>query len=164
MTEVFTGGCQCGAVRFRVEGPVHHASICNCRMCQKAFGNFFAPFASFEAEVEWTRGRPAIFKSSQIVERGFCRNCGTPLTYQLDGGHVSLAIGAFDRPNAIVPAIEFARENRHPVLTDLDSLKASELGTTDEERNMLAILKSYQHPDRDTDFWEPNTSANEYEL
>ena len=45
MAEVFTGGCQCGAVRYRVEGPVKHASICNCRMCQKALGNFIAPFA-----------------------------------------------------------------------------------------------------------------------
>ena len=36
MTDYYTGGCQCGAVRFRVAGPLRHASICNCRMCQKA--------------------------------------------------------------------------------------------------------------------------------
>ena len=33
---VHTGGCQCGAVRFRIEGALGRASICHCRMCQKA--------------------------------------------------------------------------------------------------------------------------------
>jgi hypothetical protein len=33
-----TGGCQCGAVRYRIEGDLGRASICHCRMCQKAFG------------------------------------------------------------------------------------------------------------------------------
>jgi energy-converting hydrogenase Eha subunit B len=30
-------------VRFHVEGPLGDASICHCRMCQKAFGGFFGP-------------------------------------------------------------------------------------------------------------------------
>jgi hypothetical protein len=37
---VHTGGCQCGAVRFRVEGALGDASVCHCRMCQKAFGAY----------------------------------------------------------------------------------------------------------------------------
>ena len=155
MTESFSGGCQCGAVRFRVQGPVHHASICNCRMCQKAFGNLMAPFASFKAPVEWTRGKPTLFRSSQAVQRGFCNKCGTPLSYQIGNANPSLAIGAFDRVNDILPTVELARENRHPVMNDLDALTPEELGTTDEERNVLAILRSFQHPDRDTDNWAP---------
>ncbi len=152
----YSGGCQCGAVRFRVEGPVHHASICNCRMCQKAFGNFFAPFATFTAPVEWTRGRPTEFRSSQVVSRGFCNKCGTPLTYRLEGQSPSLSIGSFDRPDEIVPTLELARENRHPVLARLDALKDRPMGATDEERNMQAILRSYQHPDHDTADWPPS--------
>ena len=155
MTDIFTGGCQCGAVRFRVEGPVRHASICNCRMCQKALGNFIAPFASFSKAVEWTRGQPTEFQSSQRVKRGFCNLCGTPLTYRWGDDQPSLTIGAFDRPNAIMPTVEFARDNRHPVFAHYDDLTPEDLGSTDEERDLLAILRSYQHPDQDTEQWAP---------
>ena len=43
MSETYSGGCQCGAVRFRIRGVLKDASICHCRMCQKAFGHFYAP-------------------------------------------------------------------------------------------------------------------------
>ena len=158
MTEVFTGGCQCGAVRYRATGPVQHASICNCRMCQKALGNLFAPFVSFSGGVEWTRGKPGLFRSSARVRRGFCPNCGTPLSYQWGESDPSVTVGSLDQPDAVVPQAEFARDNRHPLLEHLHDLVAEELGSTDEERDMLAILKSYQHPDRDTDSWEPERS------
>ena len=159
MTDVFTGGCQCGAVRFRVLGPIKHASICNCRMCQKALGNFIAPFVSFVHPIEWTRGRPTEFQSSQRVSRGFCSRCGTPLTYRWGDHQPSLTIGSFDEPDAILPTIEFAKDNRHPVFQNYEMLHAEALGSTDEERDILAILKSYQHPDHDTDFWTPGEAA-----
>ncbi len=43
---IHTGGCQCGAIRFRVEGDLKDSSICHCRMCQKAFGAYYAPLVS----------------------------------------------------------------------------------------------------------------------
>jgi hypothetical protein len=155
MAEEFTGGCQCGAVRYRVTGPLKHASICNCRMCQKALGNFIAPFASFAGRVEWTRGEPTEFRSSQQVRRGFCNNCGTPLTYRWGDHQPSLTIGSFDDPDAILPTVELARDNRHPVFQHYDALVEEDLAGTDEERDILAILKSFQHPDHDTDEWAP---------
>jgi hypothetical protein len=41
----WTGGCQCGAVRYRLLAPPNHASICHCRMCQKASGGPIMAFA-----------------------------------------------------------------------------------------------------------------------
>jgi len=155
VTDYFTGGCQCGAVRYRVAGPVRHASICNCRMCQKALGNLTAPFVSFQAPVEWTRGRPTLFRSSMRVQRGFCNQCGTPLTYQRGDMPISLTVGSLDRPNVVVPTVELARDNRHPVIGHIDELREESQGATDEERDILAILRSYQHPDQDTEAWTP---------
>lgn len=31
-----SGGCQCGAVRYRLHEPLSNPHICHCRMCQKA--------------------------------------------------------------------------------------------------------------------------------
>lgn len=77
---VYTGGCQSGAVRFRASGALE-ASVCHCRMCQKAFGAYYAPLVSVDAgRIEWTRGAPRRFASSNLVRRGFCADCGTPLT------------------------------------------------------------------------------------
>lgn len=30
----YSGGCQCGAVRFHVRGELTDCSICHCRMCR----------------------------------------------------------------------------------------------------------------------------------
>ncbi len=102
-TETHSGGCQCGAVRFRVEGALGDASVCHCRMCQKAFGAFYAPLVSTRgANLVWTRGEPKRFQSSNAAARGFCAECGTPLTYEAPDG-VALAIGAFDHPDEYRP-------------------------------------------------------------
>jgi hypothetical protein len=67
MSESYTGGCQCGAVRFRIKGTLGEASICHCRMCQKAFGNFFAPLVDARHEdLAWTRGKPSYYASSDV--------------------------------------------------------------------------------------------------
>ena len=100
---VFTGGCQCGAVRFAVyaEKPVR-IGLCHCRMCQKAVAGPFVSLADVRHEdFAWTRGKPASFRSSTIAERDFCAACGTPLSYrQIGGPHIELTTGSFDRTGA----------------------------------------------------------------
>jgi hypothetical protein len=150
-----SGGCQCGAVRYRASGAALHASICNCRMCQKALGNLIAPFVQFAGGVEWTRGEPAWFRSSDRVRRGFCSECGTPLAYLWGEDRPALTIGSLDRPDDVMPTVEFARDNRHPVFARYHALVPEPLGATDEERDLLAILRSFQHPDHDTKTWPP---------
>ena len=57
-----TGGCQCGAVRFRFTETKARASICHCRMCQKAFGSYFAPLVAVAADgFAITRGEPSFW-------------------------------------------------------------------------------------------------------
>ncbi len=151
-----TGGCQCGAIRFRVE-RLGGAAICHCRMCQKAFGSFFGPLVSGYG-VTWTRGEPSYFLSSDRFRRGFCNKCGTPLTYEAldhaDDDAVELAIGALDHPGLAPPTRQVNLSDR---LSCFDRLSALPSRSADDAAwlESIAGMVSHQHPDHDTSIWPP---------
>ena len=152
---VQTGGCQCGAIRFRVEGALDDASVCHCRMCQKAFGSFYGALVNTKgATLTWTRGKPKHFASSNFVNRGFCKHCGTPISYEAPDG-VALAIAIFDHPEMIVPSVQFGIESKLPYVDEISALP--ERHTIDDiaAAPFLEKLVSNQHPDHDTDKWPP---------
>lgn len=131
-----TGGCQCGAVRFSAPASaVRRASVCHCRMCQRAVGNLFAPLVELtRAAVSWERGAPALYASSNISERGFCAACGTPLFLQDIGGDViEMMIGALDRPNDFPPAYHYGVESRVAWLEGMAALPGYETGAGPED-------------------------------
>lgn len=168
MTEI-TGGCQCGAVRYKVESLVR-ASICHCRMCQKAFGGFFGPLVSVKGLV-WTRGKRAIFHSSNRNWRGFCNRCGTPLSYEFEvvgeggtdvgkdtgadsGAGIELSIGSLDNPNLAAPSVQINIDSKLHFLDDLfdqPSVKPMQLESDDTSgTGGDGSIISNQHPDFDT--------------
>jgi len=139
-------------VRFRVAGDPE-ASICHCRMCQKAFGAYFAPLVSVRGlDFAWTRGAPRHFASSNLVKRGFCGECGTPLTYEAPNG-MAVAHGAFDHPEAIAPTLQYGLEAKLPFLAGLFALPGTRTEQDVSATPFLAELVSYQHPDHDTASW-----------
>jgi len=145
-----TGGCQCGAVRFRIHGELGRASICHCRMCQKAFGGFFGPLVSAPRDgVEWTREEPSYFQSSVNIDRGFCARCGTPLTYRHPEG-IEIAIGAFDDRSDLAPQIQVNYAARLPWVETI--FEAPILDDPDFFRRQEQII-SFQHPDQETANW-----------
>jgi hypothetical protein len=161
VTEIHTGGCQCGAIRFRVTGTPTDSSICHCRMCQKAFGGYYAPLVNTRgAELVWTRGAPKHFQSSNHVRRGFCENCGTPLTYEAADG-VAIAAGAFDDPGRAPPRIQFGVEGKLPFVDHLHALPARDTMDDIAAAPFLADIISYQHPDHETDNWDTDSWPKE---
>jgi hypothetical protein len=151
-----TGGCQCGAIRYALHAPVEKASVCHCRMCQKAFGSYFAPLGTVPvADFEVTRGVIAYFRSSDVVERGFCRDCGTPLTFHhIDGANIDIALGSLDDPASIRPIIQYGLEGRMPWFAGLVALPG---GVTEEDgpAEIYQVIRrtNHQHPDHDTAEW-----------
>ena len=145
---IYAGGCQCGAVRFRVEGVLTNVSVCHCRMCQKAFGS----------GLEWTRGEPKRFRSSNHVQRGFCDKCGTPLTFEAPDG-VALAIGAFDDAASVWPTVQWGTEGKLPYVDGIPDLPGHTTAEDIQSAPYLGDLVSYQHPDYDTGTWPPQEKA-----
>jgi hypothetical protein len=146
----YTGGCQCGAVRFRA-ADVGRPSLCHCRMCQKAFGGFYGPLVT-ALGLEWTRGRPKHFASSNQVRRGFCADCGTPLTYEYEGG-IDLAIGAFDEPERVAPIIQLNPRDKLAFVDGIPALPTRPPGENAETEAFFTTIVSLQHPDHDTGEW-----------
>ncbi len=156
-TPHLTGGCQCGAVRYALFAQPNNASICHCRMCQKASGNLFGAFGGVKwAEFAWTRGAPKHFNSSAVIARDFCGDCGTPLTFRsLDKDRVSVALGSLDHPELVPVAKRYGIESCIPGFETLATLPTEK--TSDwvaPER--VSKLASRQHPDHDTETWPPS--------
>jgi hypothetical protein len=151
-----TGGCQCGAVRYVLHETPSDPHICHCRMCQKAFGSFFAPLTGVRLDkFELTRGTLAVFRSSDAAERGFCRDCGTPLTFRyVDRQRIAVSIGSLDEPAKIPPRHQYGVEGRLPWFGELAALPGE--ATTEEDNPALAeriAASNHQHPDHDTAIW-----------
>ena len=156
MSAAVTGGCQCGAVRYRVDTELGNPHICHCRMCQKAAGNYFMPLAGAVREkIVVTRGEPGWFHSSDIVRRGFCARCGTPLFFDpLDSDRLLVVLGSLDDPSAYRPVSEDSVESRVPFVAEWTGVhqKVTEDDFSDEEIRAIAD-SNHQHPDRDTETW-----------
>lgn len=103
---MLTGGCACGRVRYQISsGPIHN-TICHCVDCRRATG---APFVGWitvrDSDFRLVAGATKSRESSPGVERAFCADCGTPVTYRhaAFAGEVDVATGTLDRPEEAPP-------------------------------------------------------------
>lgn len=110
-----SGGCLCGAIRYRITGPAQATSLCHCNSCRRATGGPSLAWAIFdEDKVEITQGELAIYSSSPGVERGFCSHCGTSLTYRRANrpGLFDVTTASLDDPEAFPPTKEIWIEEK----------------------------------------------------
>jgi hypothetical protein len=97
----WTGGCLCGAVRYRSRQPPQWASYCHCGMCRKVSGAPFMAFVQFpDGALRWTDGEVNSYESSDGVVRRFCGACGSSLTFEADG-LTFIALGSLDHPEQV---------------------------------------------------------------
>lgn len=124
MTQVMTGRCQCGRIRYSVQVESDEAYLCHCRMCQRATGGFAAAFVQVEkAALTWEH-EPDWYASSAIARRPFCSHCGTPLGFDFlqSTGKMDLTLGSFDEPGFFRPFAHEGCEGLHPGWLDTKDL------------------------------------------
>ena len=82
-TDLRTGGCLCGNVRYTVPSAPLATVICHCRHCQRQAGSAFSVVAVFARSEVRIEGALSTFEdrgtSGQKVYRQFCANCGSPV-------------------------------------------------------------------------------------
>lgn len=111
---ILQGGCLCGRVRYEVRPESDEGYYCHCRMCQLAFGNTRAAFINvLQDSVRWLTEPPKLHASSTFARRGFCPDCGTPLSFAyVDSKRMDLSVGSLDEPSRVRPVSHFAIESR----------------------------------------------------
>ena len=111
------GGCQCGAVRYRVGAPPQGVDLCHCAQCRRQSGSAFIPWLVMRTEdFAWIAGKPARHESSPGSHRLFCRDCGTPLamTWAAEPHLVDVTLGSLDDSSRFVPTAESWTSSRLP--------------------------------------------------
>ena len=140
---MITGGCQCGAVRYRIE-RLDGALVCHCRMCQKATGSLFAPLVVAHG-VTWQGDERGLFASSNVSNRGFCKTCGTPISLETDD-QFEMMIGTLDDPSLAPPTQQANPNDRLACFAQLSTLPNSSPEQTAENIAWNDKVVSYQHP------------------
>jgi hypothetical protein len=122
---VLEGGCQCGAVRYRIAGEPVLAALCHCSMCRRANAAPAVAWAMYEqAQVAFLAASPAVYESSPGSRRGFCARCGTQISFTADyiPGLIDITIGSLDQPERVPPSLHYWESRRLPWLQLVDGL------------------------------------------
>ena len=95
------GGCGCGAVRFRVDGPVRDVIVCHCGACREAAGGPWAACAARRGDLSIDDGGALVWEEAALsahgASRGRCRSCGAYLFWDAPGREtVSFAVALLD--------------------------------------------------------------------
>jgi hypothetical protein len=101
MTPTLTGGCNCGAVRFEIAGPLSGGRYCHCTRCQRRTG------AAASANAVVAPGAFHILQGEEALkawappdghEKWFCSECGSAIFTRdpADHSRTAVRLGAID--------------------------------------------------------------------
>ena len=76
------GSCLCGSVTFEITGPLLAPMNCHCSQCRRQHGAAFrSRIRVAVSDLRWLSGEHLIkyWESPRGLQRGFCRECGSPI-------------------------------------------------------------------------------------
>lgn len=76
MKQAYTGGCQCGKVRFEVTTEIDKVISCNCSRCAK-LGSLLAAASAADFKLLSGEGGLTTFRfNKHVINHRFCATCG----------------------------------------------------------------------------------------
>ncbi len=116
------GGCDCRAVRYRMESAPLFVHCCHCRWCQRESGASFALNAMIEADRVVDLGQlpelvttPSASGSGQLIAR--CASCKVALWSNYAGAGPLIKfvrVGTLDNPDLLPPDIHIFTASKQP--------------------------------------------------
>ena len=107
MAEVLSGRCLCGAVRYQCETAPTWTALCHCESCRRACSAPVVAWMGFTANAVRWDGERDFYQSSGIAKRGFCRTCGTQMSFESTRwpGELHLYAASLDEPQQYAPQL-----------------------------------------------------------
>jgi hypothetical protein len=109
MSDAYTGGCACGAIRYEISAEPIEMSDCQCRQCQYKSGTGHGSYLTFLRAPVKAQGEA---KHWQMVGEGgtiksyvFCPTCGSPvyLTFPRNPDIFVIHAASLDDPSRYKP-------------------------------------------------------------
>jgi hypothetical protein len=112
MSEAYTGGCACGAVRYEISGEPIFMNDCQCRDCQHKSGTGHGSYLTFASRQSVKLKGEAkqwnlLGDSGSVKTRGFCPICGSPvyLTSTATPDFFTVHAASLDDPSRYKPQV-----------------------------------------------------------
>lgn len=96
--KTYTARCSCNHVVLEATGPAEYTEYCHCKYCQRSSGSAFIPWIVFKKQnVVILSGELSYFQSSQNNKRGYCKKCGSTMSFN-SPENFDIALGVMDDP------------------------------------------------------------------
>jgi hypothetical protein len=130
-----TGGCNCGAVRYRVEGAPLVVAACHCTQCRRQSGAAYSVNLVVRAKTMTVEGDLASWtdtdtESGTPLARQYCASCGSPIRSAPSAapGIFALKAGTLDDPAPFAPTLHLWTASKLPWVTIPDGVLQFERG------------------------------------
>jgi hypothetical protein len=134
VSEAYTGGCACGAIRYEISGEPLFSNHCQCRDCQYMSGTAHGSYLTFARSGVKHSGHAKLWDmvadSGDVKTRAFCPTCGSPvyLTFSAMPNNFAIHAASLDdparfRPHAVTYAVRAHDwDSLDPALTKFDTM------------------------------------------
>ena len=121
LTQPSEGGCQCGAIRYRLTGEPVFLTICHCNACKQQSGSAFGMSLRMRWSDVAVKGEPKRWTrpadSGAVVICAFCENCGVRVWHEpSEKDFVHIKPGTLDHPEVLAPRYESWTTRKAPWL------------------------------------------------
>lgn len=135
MSDAYTGGCACGAVRYEIADEPIFMNECQCRDCQLRSGTGHGSYLSFPSQERVklsgeTKHWEVVADNGNVKSHAFCVECGSPvyLTFSYMPNQFTIHAASLDdparyRPQAVTYAVRgHAWDHVDPALTKFQKM------------------------------------------